>query len=138
MSALYAGVEAEKRQIMNQSDVFYYSGHGLHRWGVADEFNPVEISDYWKKDLNCVIFAGCSILDINDYNNNYLDHEGIWDQDDHVASPGKLWELTGPNVLLGYNYVAPLDSSGAPERIIRSWEDYRQMLVLVVVLLKIV
>ena len=26
---------------------------------------------YWNRDLKCVIFAGCSVLDVNDYNGNY-------------------------------------------------------------------
>ena len=55
-----------------------------------------------------VIFSTCSILDINDYNNNYR-----WEPVEHNLSPGKSWEAVGPSVLLGYNY-APADKTGAP------------------------
>ena len=121
LAVSYGGVRSRKRQIMNQADYFYYSGHGHHQSGMVDDFEPSVVSDYWKKDLNCVIFAGCSVLDINDYNNNF-----ILDPEDHAASPGKLWEAVGPNVMLGYNYYAPADATGASERIIRAWINLRQ------------
>ena len=124
-SVTYAGVRSSCRQIINQADYFYYSGHGNHRWGMVDDFEPSAVSDYWQRDLNCAIFAGCSVLDINDYNNNFLNSDGVWDPENHSASPGKLWEAKGPNVLLGYNYYAPQDETGAPERIIRSWLNLR-------------
>lgn len=125
LSVSYGGVQSARRQIMNQADYFYYSGHGHHRWGTVDDFEPGDVADYWRKDLDCVIFAGCSVLDINDYNNNFLSRSGVWDPEDHAASPGKLWETTGPKVLLGYNYYAPRDDGGAPQRIINSWRDNR-------------
>lgn len=126
LAVTYGGVQSAKRQVMNQADYFYYSGHGHHKLGTVDDFEPSVISDHWKKDLDCVIFAGCSVLDINDYNNNFLNPDGVWDPEDHVASPGKLWESKGPSVLLGYNYYAPQDSTHAPERIARSWVNLRQ------------
>ena len=126
LSVTYGGVWAAKRQVMNQADYFYYSGHGHHRSGMVDDFRPDVILDHWKKDLDCVIFAGCSVLDINDYNNNFMSLEGNWDPEDHAASPGRLWESKGPNVLLGYNYYAPQDSTHAPARIVRSWMNLRQ------------
>ncbi|MGN0833588.1 MAG: hypothetical protein ACI4RD_08085 [Kiritimatiellia bacterium] len=126
LTVFYGGVRSAKRQIMNQADYFYYSGHGHHRFGMVDDFVPDIVSDYWRKDLDCVIFAGCSVLDINDYNNNFLNPEGVWDPEDHAASPGKLWEVKGPSVLLGYNYHAPQDSTHAPERIVRAWLAFRQ------------
>ena len=78
------------------------------------------VANKWDKDLNCVILAGCSVLDINDYNNNYDD-----DPQSHQMSPGKAWEQTGPEVLLGYNYSAPGDAGGAPTRIVQSWISNR-------------
>ena len=126
LSVTYGGVRSARRQIMNQADFFYYSGHGHHRWGAVDDFDPSAVAGYWMRDLDCVIFAGCSVLDINDYNNNFLNPAGVWDSEDHAASPGKLWAAVGPKVLLGYNYYAPQDSSRAPERIMRSWLDLRQ------------
>ena len=126
LAVTYGGVQSAKRQVMNQADYFYYSGHGHHKWGMVDDFEPSVILDHWKKDLDCVIFAGCSVLDINDYNNNFLNPDGVWNPGDHAASPGKLWESKGPSVLLGYNYYAPQDSTHAPERIARSWVNLRQ------------
>ena len=113
VSAEYGGVRSSRRQIMNQADYFYYSGHGLHLYKSVDPgYGPETVNGHWNKDLKCVIFSACSILDINDYNNNYR-----WEPEEHNLSPGKYWEAVGPSVLLGYNYYAPADSSGAPARI---------------------
>ena len=120
VSVEYGSTRSARRQIKNQADYFYFSGHGNHqdgkvyggssneRWGAQD------IAGHWAEDLNCVIIAGCSVLDINDYNGNYGGTA-------HALSPGKAWEQTGPSILLGYCYSAPLDSSGAPARIISTW-----------------
>ena len=117
----YCGFTSPKRQIMNQADIFYYSGHGHHDSNdLSGGFNPAMAANKWDKDLSCVILAGCSVLDINDYNNNYDD-----DPHSHQMSPGKAWEQTGPGVLLGYNYSAPGDAGGAPTRIVQSWMSNR-------------
>ena len=55
--------------------------------------------------IKFVIIAGCSVLDINDYNNFYSGG-------DHTDSPGKRWEATGPELLLGYNMGGPSDKNG--------------------------
>ena len=124
VSAEYGGVRSSRRQIMNQADYFYYSGHGLHLYKSVDPgYGPETVNGHWNKDLKCVIFSACSILDINDYNNNYR-----WEPEEHNLSPGKYWEAVGPSVLLGYNYYAPADSSGAPARIMRSWVANRELL----------
>ena len=124
VSAEYGGVRSSRRQIMNQADYFYYLGHGLHLYKSVDPgYGPETVNGHWNKDLKCVIFSACSILDINDYNNNYR-----WEPEEHNLSPGKYWEAVGPSVLLGYNYYAPADSSGAPARIMRSWMANRELL----------
>ena len=124
VSAEYGGVRSSRRQIMNQADYFYYSGHGLHLYKSVDPgYGPETVNGHWNKDLKCVIFSDYSILDINDYNNNYR-----WEPEEHNLSPGKYWEAVGPSVLLGYNYYAPADSSGAPARIMRSWVANRELL----------
>ena len=105
---------------MNQADAFYFSGHGGHHDGKVnggcsnEHFGPQEIATYWGEDLDCAIIAGCSVLDVNDYNGNFGGAE-------HCVSPGKSWESTGPSILLGYNYIAPGDKGGAPKRIVQSW-----------------
>lgn len=114
--AIYGGVRSAKCQIMNQADYFYYSGHGLHRWANADDYDPDDVVGFWGKDLNCVIFSACSILDVNDYNGNF-----ILDPEDHQASPGLLWNRVGPRVMLGYNATAPADVSGRPAKVMEEW-----------------
>ena len=123
VTAEYCGVKSAKRQIMNQADYFYYSGHGYHLYKtVFPDFAPELVGGYWNKDLQCVIFSACSILDINDYNNNFR-----WNPQEHNMSPGKTWETVGPSILLGYNYYAPSDNTGAPAQIIASWIQNRSV-----------
>lgn len=116
------GAESKRRQIMNQADYFYYSGHGRHSDGSlmgltsgGPRLTPSLVASFWNRDLNCVVFAGCSVLDINDYNGNY---DGTAE---HTSSPGRLWaNIEGPASFLGYAYKAPRDTQGA-DRIARAW-----------------
>jgi len=117
----FGEVDSKRLQIMNQADYFYYSGHGRHAdgtlLGLSDgpQITPSLVSSFWNRDLKCVVFAGCSVLDINDYNNNYVGTS------EHVNSPGKLWAaVPGPEVFLGYAYTAPRDTQGA-DRISSAW-----------------
>lgn len=122
VQAGYFEKESKKRQVMNQADYFYYSGHGSHATGnLTGGFAPEAVTNWWTRDLRCVILAGCSVLDINDYNFN---HKG----GDHLASPGKRWAQTGPDVLLGFNGKAPGDRGGAPARMMTAWVANRQSL----------
>ena len=108
---------SDKRQLMNQADYFYYSGHGWILTGEVYPGGPSDVTGYWDKDLDIVIFAGCSVLDINDYNNNTNGAA-------HLASPGKLWEPTGPSLFLGYNWKAPTDLQNS-DSIISTWLQNR-------------
>jgi hypothetical protein len=108
---------SDKRQLMNQADYFYYSGHGWILTGAVYPGGPSDVSGYWDKDLNVIIFAGCSVLDINDYNDNTNGAA-------HLASPGKLWEPIGPEYFLGYNWKAPTDLQNS-DSIISSWLSNR-------------
>ena len=120
VTAEFGGATSSRRQIMNQADYFYFSGHGehynnvVHNGDVNGGIGPSAVKGYWGRDLDCVIIAGCSVLDINDYN-------GIFPGESHTLSPGKAWEQTGPKHLLGYAAQAPGDAGGAPTRIIQSW-----------------
>ena len=112
------------RQLENQADYFYFSGHGLHSGGMlANEtsvlFGYTDVTNHWDKDLDCVIFAACSVLDIGDYNHNFTG-SGV------SASPGIGWATTGPRYLLGYNYAAPGDKSGVPAEIVSYWVSHHQ------------
>jgi hypothetical protein len=113
ITAAFAGSVSSKRQIMNQADYFYYSGHGSHATGSLTVGSPSVLAGYWNQDLDCAIIAGCAVLDINDYNDNYTGA-------DHTVSPGEMWEPLGPLVLLGYNWYAPTDVQGATS-IISTW-----------------
>ena len=115
----YGGSSSSRRQIMNQGDYLYFSGHGFHDQNrLQGGFTPAMVEEYWSRDLDVAIIAGCSVLDVNDYNGNYPGQE-------HDASPGEAWERTGPAVLLGYNYSAPGDAGGAPTRIVNQWRTNR-------------
>ncbi len=118
--AEYGGVRSRKRQVMNQADFFYFSGHGAHGSGdLQGHFTPSMAKGWWDRDLDVAILAGCSVLDVNDCNGNYSDPV------EHAMSPGKKWESVGPGILLGYAYSAPGDAGGAPARIARSWAGNR-------------
>ena len=114
--AEYGLVVSLKRQVMNQADYFYFSGHGSHATGaVQGGFTPSMATQYWGRDLECAIFAGCSVLDVNDYNGNYSGTP------EHTSSPGSQWaNIKGLKFILGYAYTAPLDTQGA-DRIANAW-----------------
>lgn len=82
--------------------------------------NTAALSTMWNRDLDVVVLAGCSVLDVNDCNGNYPDPV------EHGTSPGRKWEAVGPSVMLGYNYYAPSDKSGGPTRIISNWIETRK------------
>jgi hypothetical protein len=121
ITAHYMSIDSKRYQVMNQADYFYYSGHGDHSTGNligisgGPSITPSLVSSYWNRDLKCVIFAGCSVLDINDYNGNYKDTVS------HTSSPGKSWaKIEGPDTFLGYAFFAPLDIQGA-DTIMHNW-----------------
>jgi hypothetical protein len=103
--------------IEDQADFFYWSGHGAQDGTVeatpTDRFGPGDVAGgEWKKDLEIVIFAGCSILDVTN------------DKLPGPNKPGKLWAKTGPTYFLGYEGGAPGDDGGAPKTIIETWYDW--------------
>ena len=115
---------SDKRQIMNQADYFYYSGHGtangfLNAGGGISILHS-DVAPYWQNnDLDIVVIAGCAVLDINDYNEN-----GAFIPGAGQLYPGEYWEQTGPDILLGYNYLAPNDLQNS-DGIISSWLSNR-------------
>jgi hypothetical protein len=122
IDVIVGGVTSLNYQVQEQSDIFYYSGHGNHSSGLLtsilnnESISAADVSDYWN-DIDIFVISGCSVLDINDYENHYLGS-------DHTASPGLEWEATGPNFLLGYNYIAPSDEQNT-DQIIEYWCDNR-------------
>jgi len=110
----YGGVASDARQLMNQADIFYFSGHGDHATGaIQGGFTPSMASSYWNRDLDCAIIAGCAVLDVRNYRLNTqkflyrLRHYNL-----HGTYPGEQWENCGAKHLLGYALKAPLDSRG--------------------------
>jgi hypothetical protein len=99
----------------------YVSGHGDHESGEVVGLKPGEINNHWKDDLRKVFIAGCSVLDINDYNDNY--------NNTPPDSPGEKWVDKGPKLWFGYNWYAPLDDNvGDPEftaKIIKKYSSNR-------------
>lgn len=120
LEARSGGVQGEKRMIQNQADWLYYSGHGAHDTAnlLSAIFRPENAEGKWQQGLATVIFAGCSVLDIKDYNSRY---EGV----SHTSSPGERWIGRGPLRFMGYNYTAPIDTQGgdpnATATIVHDW-----------------
>jgi hypothetical protein len=107
---------SETRQIRDQADWFYYSGHGHHnnaKLATLDaEIGPGDVQ--WDEGMDVAIIAGCSVLDIKDHRAQsfgvlayaeWLGAGGAW-------SPGAQWEPTGPTYFLGYCWKAPNDTQG--------------------------
>ena len=107
--ALAGGSSSDTIQIQRQADVLYYSGHGSHDTGVLNGVaSPSDVSNHWH-DVDTVVFAGCSVLDIGDKVGHYPDTTTS-----HSASPGLRWISTSEaGTLLGYAYKAPRDEQGA-------------------------
>lgn len=124
----------ENLPVPSQADFFYYSGHGLHasakmRIGRDPDAGYIELTYAevkWDEDLDVLVVAGCSILDINNYNGNtlptYTPIPG-W-------KPGDNWSQTGPRIFLGYNWRAPLDlqdGTYAAAQIANAWIQNREV-----------
>ena len=117
LTVTYGGTTSSKRQIMNQADVFYYSGHGNgSSGGISGGFSPGLLGEYWKRDLNCVVIAGCSVLNIAGHR---IKSFGMttrfkrWCRNQQDRSVGASWETAADIIFLGYCYTAPLDNQGA-------------------------
>ena len=119
--AAYGNVNSAKRQIMNQADYFYFSGHGSHATGsLQGGLTPSLVRDSWNRDLDVVIFAGCSVLNIGDFRSRsfmkWKTKAKYWfrkKQSNNGGNPGMLWENIGAKYLLGYCWTAPLDTQGS-------------------------
>lgn len=124
VQAQMINTRSKRRLCRNQADILYISSHGTSRDGAIASVVPGTVD--WSDDLDIVIMAGCSVLDINDYNGNY-DNDGDGNTEPGPSAnvfSGEQWATTGPKTLLGYNYKAPLDTQGTPG-IINSWFDNR-------------
>ena len=122
------GTRSVIRQIQEQADIFYYSGHGSHDGGYllgigepgevswGSQVSAGDVAPYWA-DIDTAIIAGCSVLDIGDYN---------WNFPLNNTSPGKQWATTGATWYLGYNAWAPSDSRNGNQNttaaIVNSWK----------------
>lgn len=120
--ATYFTKSSKFRQIMNQADYFYFSGHGHHAHAAlecpsGEGVVPSDVKSYWTNDLECVIFAGCSVLDIGDFVSKRLSWRELakWKAAGGACSPGNRWRNIGPKIFLGYGWTAPLDTQGSDE-----------------------
>lgn len=117
------GLTTPRRQVRQQADWFYYSGHGLLITGVLrlpdGDITADEVR--WDGDLDVAIIAGCSVLGIKDYRARHFPpgtpiltfEQWRLASANGLASPGEEWEQTGPDFLLGYAYAAPADVQGS-------------------------
>lgn len=92
---------------------------------------------YWGRDLDCAIIAGCAVLDVRNYRFNSLGLLYRWKHKDWKGVyPGEIWEGVDVKYLLGYALKAPLDADGGDaitaafiahiksgKDIITSWRD---------------
>ncbi len=113
------GAESHSRQLMNQADYFYVSGHGHHNdaslnCGSGYSIFPSEIGNCWRDDLDCAVFLACSVLDIGDFLAQHLPKRQViqWGEAGGAWSPGKQWYSLGPIYFLGYGWTAPRDTQG--------------------------
>lgn len=84
--------------------VLYLSTHGLHLPGtIGNSISSEDVDWQW---VDTVIIAGCSVLDIGDFNGNFPDESP-------PSNPGLGWATTGPFELMGYNAAAPSDDRQA-------------------------
>ena len=114
VSATYGNVDSAKRQVMNQADYFYFSGHGNHATGsLQGGLTPSLVRNSWDRDLDVVMFAGCAVLDVGNYR---LKSTGYFYRLKYRKwfgyKPGEAWESVGTKYLLGYALKAPLDCDG--------------------------
>ena len=121
VTAEYCGFISPKRQIMNQADFFYYSGHGsLSGGSLQGGFSPTTITSEWSKDLTTVVFSGCAVLNIGRYRSKSFKSTAKlrWALKTFCKtniSPGMAWMGKGPKYYLGYCWRAPLDDKGASD-----------------------
>lgn len=120
LKVAFAERESKTRQIMNQADFFYSSGHGHHMDGSLDcsqseSITPQDIGDHWRNDIDCAVLAGCSVLDIGDFVAQRLSKTSRldWENAGGICSPGNIWRNLGPRYFLGYGWTAPRDTQGA-------------------------
>jgi hypothetical protein len=117
LSVTYAGIR-EKCMIMNQGEIFYYSGHGYPGTrdlgpyimiSDGDQVDGIDLKEYWDEDLNIVIFAGCSLVNINNWNPNPAFYPALTGPDAGYY-PGEFMNTIGPRYILGYGSGAPRDN----------------------------
>ena len=119
VSVEYDEMTSKKYQIMNQSDYFYYSGHGhISNGTLQGGFSPNQIASYWTKDLKTVILSGCSVLNIGTFRKKSFNSASklkwaLKTMGTSNISPGLSWIGKGPKYYLGYCWSAPRDNQGA-------------------------
>jgi hypothetical protein len=108
-------------QIMNQGEIFYFSGHGFPgeratgpTFTVNDTqtLNGTDLKKYWSDDLNLVVIAGCSVVNVNNWNPNPAYFAATTGPNIDYY-PGEFMNLSGPRFILGYGSSAPRDTQNA-------------------------
>lgn len=95
-------------RVKNQARRFYVSGHGSRGSLFLEHgrVEPADIQQDWQDNLDVVIFAGCSALNIGNFNG--------WAGYDYSAGNEWVSKLRANGILLGYNATAPLGNTDEP------------------------
>lgn len=118
--------------VKNQADWMIYTGHGWSCPGKVKLMNDNMNPDWfgceniqWDQDLNGVLLFACSVLDVNDYNNNYP-NDNCKEKDN--PNPGLKWinQIKGTDdldILLGFNASGPLIVGNGGSNTLEMWRD---------------
>jgi hypothetical protein len=106
MGVKYNSAESPERQVANQADSVYISGHGYDDGSIQTRPNetikPADVKDAWNAgNVKVVMIGACSAL--------------------NISGGGKEWAQLDGKVLLGYNGSAPGDAGVAPVRIVNEY-----------------
>ena len=108
--------------VMNQAEVFYFSGHGFPgtrkdgpNFLISNDMavNGIDLKTYWNEDLHIAVMAGCSAVNINNLNPDPNAYSPATIGPDAGYYPGEFMNLIGPRYILGYGASAPADIHGA-------------------------
>jgi hypothetical protein len=117
--------ESKPALIQNTADIAFYSGHGGCASGVCNaEIQPGNVK--WTSDINTVVFNACHQVKVLDPNDNFNSDlvSFVADSTSVPISSAIQWATVPqnkPNLIVGYSWLAPADSTGLPVQVIDAW-----------------
>jgi hypothetical protein len=115
------GSSVKLGMVMNQAEVFYFSGHGspgTRAYGpgflMSDEgeVDGLDLVNYWNDDLHIALIAGCSVVNVNNLNPDPGAYTPPTIGPNAGYYPGEFMNTLGPRYVLGYGASAPADIHG--------------------------